>query len=160
MTETVNHPAHYGGDTPYEAIKVIEAWELGFGLGNAVKYIARAEHKGNQLEDLRKAAWYLQHEIERLGGQPACTHAWEELNPGQWVCKECLDEVDLTRSPDWTPPDAARCPYAIRNDAEAIGGQCVYSPNHERWDSAHRHVTGYPFGGMAPGVYRVDGAPL
>lgn len=67
-TETVDHPAHYGGaDNPYEAIKVIEAWELGFHLGNAVKYIARAGKKtDNNLEDLRKAAWYLQRQIERL----------------------------------------------------------------------------------------------
>lgn len=64
-TEMVNHPAHYGGaDNPYEAIKVIEAWGLGFCLGNTVKYISRAEKKGASLEDLRKAAWYLQREIE------------------------------------------------------------------------------------------------
>lgn len=65
--EMVEHPAHYGGaDNPYEAIKVIEAWGLGFCLGNVVKkYISRAELKGNPLEDLRKAAWYLNREIER-----------------------------------------------------------------------------------------------
>ncbi len=66
MTDAVNHPQHYGGDTTYETIKVIEAWGLGFNLGNAVKYISRAERKGKQLEDLRKAAWYLRHEIDRL----------------------------------------------------------------------------------------------
>lgn len=65
MTEAVNHPAHYGGaDNPYEAIKVIEAWHLGFCLGNAVKYISRAGKKGDALEDLKKAAWYLQREID------------------------------------------------------------------------------------------------
>ena len=65
MSEAVNHPAHYGGaDNPYEAIKVIEAWGLGFCLGNVVKYISRAEKKGTTVEDLRKAAWYLQREIE------------------------------------------------------------------------------------------------
>lgn len=64
--ETVHHPAHYGGDTPYEAIKVIEAWGLGFHLGNAVKYIARAGRKGDIAEDLLKARWYLDREIERL----------------------------------------------------------------------------------------------
>ena len=65
MTEAVNHPAHYGGaDNPYEAIKVIEAWQLGFCLGNAVKYISRAGKKGDALEDLKKAAWYLQREID------------------------------------------------------------------------------------------------
>lgn len=63
--EAVNHPLHYGGeDNPYETIKVIEAWGLGFSLGNAVKYIARAGKKGDRLEDLKKAAWYLNREME------------------------------------------------------------------------------------------------
>ena len=44
--EKVNHPQHYGGDTTYETIKVIEAWALDFCLGNAVKYISRAGKKG------------------------------------------------------------------------------------------------------------------
>lgn len=65
VREVVDHPAHYGGaDNPYEAIKVIEAWQLGFCLGNVVKYIARADHKGVSVQDLRKAAWYLNREIE------------------------------------------------------------------------------------------------
>ena len=64
-TDKVNHPAYYGGkDNPYEAIKVIDAWHLDFCLGNAVKYIARCDHKGSSIEDLEKAAWYLQREIE------------------------------------------------------------------------------------------------
>lgn len=62
---SIDHPAHYGGaDNPYEAIKVIEAWGLGFNLGNTVKYIARAGKKGATLEDLQKARWYLDREIE------------------------------------------------------------------------------------------------
>lgn len=65
--EAVNHPAHYGGgENPYEAIKVIEAWGLGFCLGNVVKYISRAGKKGALLEDLRKAHWYLGREIANL----------------------------------------------------------------------------------------------
>lgn len=65
--ETVDHPPHYGGaDNPYEAIKVIEAWGLGFHLGNAVKYIARAGKKGAALEDLKKARWYLDRLIASL----------------------------------------------------------------------------------------------
>lgn len=67
MKEAVNHPAHYGGaDNPYEAIKVIEAWQLGFCLGNTVKYISRAGKKDAMLQDLKKAQWYLNREIERL----------------------------------------------------------------------------------------------
>ncbi len=65
----VDHPAHYGGeDNPYEAIKVIEAWKLGFNLGNTVKYISRHDHKGTALEDLKKARWYLDREIHNLEG--------------------------------------------------------------------------------------------
>lgn len=69
MSEQVNHPKHYGGaDNPYEAIKVIEAWDLGFRLGNAVKYISRAGKKGidKTVQDLEKAKWYLDREIEKL----------------------------------------------------------------------------------------------
>ena len=64
--EQVNHPNHYGGgENPYEAIKVIEAWDLNFRLGNAVKYIARAGKKGEAKQDLKKAVWYLQREIDK-----------------------------------------------------------------------------------------------
>lgn len=65
--EAVNNPDCYktGG---VEAIDVIEAWELGFNLGNVVKYIARCGRKSdNVLGDLKKAAWYLTREIERMG---------------------------------------------------------------------------------------------
>lgn len=67
--EQVNHPNYYGGeDNPYEAIKVIDVWDLGFSLGNTVKYISRAgkKNKEKELEDLKKALWYLQHHIETL----------------------------------------------------------------------------------------------
>ena len=64
--DNVNHPNHYKGkDNPYEVIKVIDAWKLGFSLGNAVKYIARAGYKVDRIEDLKKAIWYLQHEIDK-----------------------------------------------------------------------------------------------
>jgi hypothetical protein len=67
MPEAVNHPQHYGGaDNPYEAIKVIEAWGLGFCLGNTVKYISRAGKKGAALEDLKKARWYLDRHINSM----------------------------------------------------------------------------------------------
>lgn len=67
--ERVNHPAHYGGDTTYEAIKVINAWgPLNFNLGTVVKYIVRAGHKPNadNIEDLEKAQFYLNWEVDRL----------------------------------------------------------------------------------------------
>lgn len=67
--EMVDHPQHYGGgDNPYEAIKVIEAWNLNFNLGNVIKYISRAglKNKNKLIEDLKKASWYLNREIENL----------------------------------------------------------------------------------------------
>lgn len=73
--DSVDHPAHYNGSParceacghPIECITVVE--HLGFCLGNAVKYVWRAGLKGDELEDLRKAAWYLQREIARLEGR-------------------------------------------------------------------------------------------
>lgn len=74
--DPVNQPAHYNfaGDQ-YEVIKVIEAWGLdkSFCLGNVVKYIARAQHKGRLVEDLKKARWYLDREIAKAeaGNDPS-----------------------------------------------------------------------------------------
>jgi len=67
--EHIDHPSHYGGaGNVYEAIKVIRAWGLNFAVGNAAKYIARAGRKPGEerIKDLKKAAWYLQNEIEAL----------------------------------------------------------------------------------------------
>ena len=69
--DAVNHPSHYtlGG---VEVIDAIEAWQLGFNTGNAVKYLARAGKKdpSKTLEDLRKAKWYVEREIARLERKP------------------------------------------------------------------------------------------
>src|SRR5579871_1841748 len=68
LREMVNHPEHYGGDTPHEVIKCLEAWGLESDalLWNAVKYIARAGKKGAAREDLEKARWYLDRRIAGL----------------------------------------------------------------------------------------------
>ena len=65
----MNHPKHYT-QGHIEVIDAIEAWQLNFRLANVVKYVARAEHKNNKLEDLKKARWYLDREISKLE-QPA-----------------------------------------------------------------------------------------
>ena len=65
MSDTINHPAHYTNHpSGIECIQVTE--HMNFCLGNAVKYIWRADLKGNALGDLRKAAWYLDREIKRI----------------------------------------------------------------------------------------------
>ena len=66
-SNSVNHPSHYGGEgNLYEAIKVIDAWELNFNLGNTIKYISRAGKKIDIVEDLEKASWYLNRELNKL----------------------------------------------------------------------------------------------
>ena len=65
VDDPVNHPKHYTF-SKIEVIDAIEAWNLGFHLGNTVKYIARAGKKGDALEDLRKAQFYLNRRIELL----------------------------------------------------------------------------------------------
>lgn len=91
--EAVNHPSHYQAGEPcqcdttrqlnpdwcithnqsvwhcittLEVINIIEAYKLGFALGNTIKYILRADKKGNRLQDLRKALWYLNREIQNI----------------------------------------------------------------------------------------------
>lgn len=67
---SVNHPAHYNVGK-VKVIDAIEAWGLDFALGNVVKYVARAGHKGQELEDLKKAQWYLARAVQRM--EPALT---------------------------------------------------------------------------------------
>jgi hypothetical protein len=64
-SDAVNHPAHYkvGG---IETIDFIEAKKLGYNLGNVVKYLTRADHKGNRKQDLEKAKWYLERELSTM----------------------------------------------------------------------------------------------
>lgn len=91
MNERVNHPAHYAGGG-LEVIDAIEAWGLGFHLGNVVKYVARCDSKGDALEDLRKARWYLDREIERREQAPEGSADCAECGDGfesQYVCVRC-----------------------------------------------------------------------
>ena len=67
--EAVNHPLHYGGDTPYECIKVLKAWlspdeYRGFCRGNFIKYVCRLGKKDDSVQELKKARFYLDKLIE------------------------------------------------------------------------------------------------
>lgn len=64
-TDVVNQPPHYTFGS-VEVIDALEAWDLGFHAGNVVKYVARAKHKGNELQDLKKARWYLERLIAQI----------------------------------------------------------------------------------------------
>lgn len=62
--DSVNNPEHYNiGDI--EVIDFIDSWNLNFNLGNVIKYVARCDYKGNKLEDLQKAIFYIEREINR-----------------------------------------------------------------------------------------------
>jgi len=79
MSDIVNQPQHYIGGRKYEPIDVIEDWELGFCLGNAVKYISRAGRKDDTLQDLRKAQWYINRAVSELETQqPQEIHPFTE----------------------------------------------------------------------------------
>lgn len=70
MTDNINHPSHYRGfSNGAEVIDITE--QLNFNRGSAIKYLARAGKKdpAKELEDLRKAEWYVQREIARIEGQ-------------------------------------------------------------------------------------------
>ena len=65
----IDHPQRYGGDTPFETIKVLQAWlseeqYKGFLLGNTIKYLSRLGKKDNNVQELRKSKWYLEKLIE------------------------------------------------------------------------------------------------
>lgn len=65
LYDIINQPPHYKSASGLECIDVIEAFGLGFHLGNTIKYILRAGKKGDRKEDLMKAKWYLEREIEK-----------------------------------------------------------------------------------------------
>ena len=85
----IDHPSHYAEGRKYEPIDVIEDWELGFCLGNAVKYISRAGRKdpSTHVEDLKKAIWYIEREIRKVeenGCAQTCDYndRWENADVG------------------------------------------------------------------------------
>lgn len=136
MSEKVNHPDHHKGGG-IEAILVIEAWGLGFCLGNAVKYICRAGRKEGQegLSDLRKAAWYLNREVARLEAAEAKAAQAEPPNGATgaviWSNLSARAEESLYSKvpPLGSVPVCARCRQTLnrcRNWPAGIG----WAPGH------------------------------
>lgn len=91
MSDAVNHPPHYNVGR-IEVIDAIEDWRLDFHLGNVVKYLARAGHKGSERQDLEKAAWYLQRRIEALRKEQEAAEA-AELEAAQRAAVRALDAM-------------------------------------------------------------------
>jgi len=95
MQEGVDHPSHYNsaktldedGTAKYEPIKVIEDWNLGFCLGNAVKYILRAPFKGSEIKDLEKTMWYLDRNTE--------IYYFRDTAKREFTAREVAEDYDL-----------------------------------------------------------------
>ena len=62
----IEHPSHYAEGRKYEPIDVIKDWQLNFNLGNTIKYISRAGRKNDCIEDLKKAKFYVDYELENM----------------------------------------------------------------------------------------------
>lgn len=181
--DNVNHPQHYGGDTTYEAIKVIEAWELGFCLGNTVKYISRAGKKdpAKELEDLKKAAWYLNRRIEQLGreavlsdkviaeAEPSTAFEVMHFSIGidaegvEWTRLRALHFPNVERAASWwcdfqdiTPFGRCSAQFDSFDEGEITGiVATLTTPGGEQY--AVRCVNDDPCGVRLAGWRRIDG---
>lgn len=104
MTDNVNQPSHYTTGS-IEVIEAIEAWHLNFYRANVVKYVARAGKKdpNKELEDLKKAQWYLNREIQKM----------EEKISSQLICYKCLKLISLTDT------------LAINHNGQYVCGKCA-----------------------------------
>ena len=122
MNDNVNHPSHYT-DGKIEVINFIEDKNLNFHRGNAVKYIARAGKKNpeKEVEDLEKAVWYTNREIQRISGQSKNSVLLDHLEAlkkfinGEWVDTDIIQTIlgidfstglkmfDFSRTAEWNP---------------------------------------------------------
>lgn len=103
MDDPVNHPSHYvSHPSGVEAIQITE--HMGFCLGNAMKYIWRADLKGNSIEDLEKAIWYVQREVEKrkLADFNAAS---DKFMAGSAYHKESPDKFTLAQKLGGTTPN-------------------------------------------------------
>ena len=72
MNDKVNSPSHYTKGS-IEIIDFLEDQKLDFRLSNVIKYVCRCEHKGNKIEDLKKARWYIERVIKELENNSSST---------------------------------------------------------------------------------------
>ena len=134
MSDKVNHPEHYRKHpSGVECIQVTE--HMGFCLGNAVKYIWRAGHKGSAIEDLKKARWYIDRELARLEPSPSDDHhpatigaekldvLLDENATLERVIRRALYVVRfecLARDPSCVLPKPQTLAWAIRKALESV----------------------------------------
>lgn len=114
MADMVNHPAHYT-DGKIEVIEYIEDKKLGYCLGNAIKYISRAgkKDKSKEIEDLKKAAWYIARRIKELEGGD------EKMTDNEIIkALECCKDSESCA-------DCYECPYAECANTNGCLGELI-----------------------------------
>ncbi len=126
INDPVNHPAHYT-DGKIEVIDFIEDKALGFHLGNAVKYIARAGKKdpAKRTEDLKKAAWYLNREIENASGQPTASKPLGEPTLADFERKRAILQSSLPLLCKAENPFFKSLEYAVQINDGKVQGETV-----------------------------------
>lgn len=139
MTDMINHPPHYKSKNGLEAIDVIEAFDLDHHEACAVKYILRAGKKGDGMEDIKKARWYLDRKINQQHADALDAALGQAKQPirdttGQWI--ECggaapldLQQGDLVRDLDGNQGQLLS-PYIVNKDAYGVVGLgrfCVHT---------------------------------
>lgn len=124
--DPVNHPAHYT-DGKIEVIDFIEDKHLGFHLGNAVKYIARAGKKDptKYTEDLRKAAWYLNREIESASVQPPASKPQGKPTLAEFERKRAILQSTLPLLCKAENPFFKSLEYAVQINDGKVQGETV-----------------------------------
>ncbi len=142
MSDPIDHPPHYTFGR-LEVIDVIEDWDLGFALGNAVKYIARAGRKGDALEDLRKAAWYLQRAIARqgVGVLPAPKPPQRALPPAP-MPTPAKPKLAARAKPTMPAAPARTKPAAAKPVTEKFCGKCQRTKPVSEFSTNRAHPDG------------------
>ena len=98
MTDVVNHPSHYTGHpSGIECIEVVR--HMNFNLGNAVKYVWRVDDKGDPIENLRKAVFYIEDEIARRERAKFKEFAESDIRPYLEMIEETIRNTPKT-TPD------------------------------------------------------------
>jgi hypothetical protein len=105
--DPVNHPAHYTKDRKYEPLAVIEDWKLNYRTGSALKYISRAGRKEDTVQDLQKAIFYLQREVDSL----------QKPNPYAVTYRDVLEDYDYEC---WDPSLGPAEPHTTPTTGESL----------------------------------------
>lgn len=111
--DPIDRPAHYAAGRKYEPIDVISDWQLNYRLGNALKYISRAGRKdpAKTIEDLKKAAWYINREISELQQSSPYAVSYQDVLEDHAACQFPQENLDSLYEYDWDPTLGPVEPY-------------------------------------------------